>query len=41
MQVWTMTSLLGFEALLRGKPVTCLGAPFYVESWGLTTGSWP
>ncbi len=26
-EVWTMTSLLGFEALLRGKPVTCLGAP--------------
>lgn len=33
--VWTMTSLLGFEALLRGKPVTCLGAPFYA-GWGLT-----
>lgn len=30
-----MTSLLGFEALLRGKPVTCLGAPFYA-GWGLT-----
>lgn len=34
--VWTMTSLLGFEALLRGKPVTCLGVPFYA-GWGLTT----
>ena len=34
--VITMTSLLGFEALLRGKPVTCLGAPFYA-GWGLTT----
>lgn len=34
-QVWTMTSTLGFEALLRGKPVTCLGAPFYA-GWGLT-----
>jgi len=34
--VWTMTSLLGFEALLRGLPVTCLGAPFYA-GWGLTT----
>jgi len=33
--VWTMTSLLGFEALLRGKPVTCLGTPFYA-GWGLT-----
>ena len=31
-----MTSLLGFEALLRGKPVTCYGAPFYA-GWGLTT----
>lgn len=34
--VWTMTSLLGFESLLRGKSVTCLGAPFYA-GWGLTT----
>ena len=33
--VWTMTSALGFEALLRGVPVTCLGAPFYA-GWGLT-----
>ncbi len=34
-EVWTMTSLLGFEALLRGVPVTTLGAPFYA-GWGLT-----
>ncbi|MEL7184730.1 MAG: capsular polysaccharide biosynthesis protein, partial [Pseudomonadota bacterium] len=34
--VWTMTSLLGFEALLRDVPVTTLGAPFYA-GWGLTT----
>lgn len=34
-EVWTMTSLLGFEALLRGKPVTVTGAPFYA-GWGLT-----
>ena len=34
-EVWTMTSLLGFEALLRGKPVTCFGMPFYA-GWGLT-----
>lgn len=34
-EVWTMTSALGFEALLRGLPVTCLGAPFYA-GWGLT-----
>ena len=33
--VWTMTSLLGFEALLRGRAVTCLGVPFYA-GWGLT-----
>lgn len=35
-KVWTMTSLIGFEALLRGKPVTCTGTPFYA-GWGLTT----
>lgn len=35
-EVWTLTSLMGFEALLRGKPVTCLGVPFYA-GWGLTT----
>jgi len=34
-EVWTMTSLLGFEALLRDTPVTCLGIPFYA-GWGLT-----
>ena len=39
-EVWTMTSLLGFEALLRGKKVTCLGAPFYA-GWGLTTDLGP
>ncbi|NSY37632.1 capsular polysaccharide biosynthesis protein [Leisingera sp. ANG59] len=34
-EVWTMTSLLGFEALLRGVKVTTLGTPFYA-GWGLT-----
>lgn len=34
--VHTMTSLMGFEALLRGVPVTTYGAPFYA-GWGLTT----
>ncbi len=34
-EVWTITSLLGFEALLRGKKVVTLGAPFYA-GWGLT-----
>lgn len=38
--VWTMTSLMGFEALLRGVPVTCLGAPFYA-GWGLTDDRGP
>ena len=35
-EVWTVTSLLGFEALLRGVRVTTLGTPFYA-GWGLTT----
>ena len=35
-EVWTITSLTGFEALLRGVKVTTLGAPFYA-GWGLTT----
>ncbi len=30
-----MTSLIGFEALIRGIPVTTYGAPFYA-GWGLT-----
>ncbi len=34
-RLWTLTSLAGFEALLRGVPVTCLGRPFYA-GWGLT-----
>lgn len=33
--VHTLTSLAGFEALLRGLPVTCWGLPFY-GGWGLT-----
>lgn len=33
--VETMTSLMGFEALLRGKAVACHGRPFY-HGWGLT-----
>jgi capsular polysaccharide export protein len=33
--VYTMTSLSGFEALIRGIAVTCLGAPFYA-GWGAT-----
>ncbi|MGJ8602719.1 MAG: capsular polysaccharide biosynthesis protein [Marivita sp.] len=38
--VWTMTSLTGFEALLRNVPVTVLGLPFYA-GWGLTTDLCP
>ncbi|MXQ07979.1 capsular polysaccharide biosynthesis protein [Alphaproteobacteria bacterium GH1-50] len=39
-EVWTITSTLGFEALLRGKPVTTLGMPFYA-GWGLTDDRMP
>ncbi len=35
-EVHTMTSLIGFEALVRSKEVTTYGAPFYA-GWGLTT----
>jgi capsular polysaccharide export protein len=38
--VHTLTSLTGFEALLRGLPVTCWGAPFYA-GWGLTEDRLP
>ncbi len=33
--VYTITSLGGFEAVLRGIPVTVMGCPFYA-GWGLT-----
>lgn len=35
-EVHCLTSLAGFEALLRNKKVTCYGQPFYA-GWGLTT----
>lgn len=38
--VHTMTSLAGFEALLRGVPVTTWGQPFYA-GWGLTDDRLP
>lgn len=38
--VYTMTSLVGFEALIRGIEVTCHGAPFYA-GWGLTQDRQP
>ncbi|MDP5292256.1 capsular polysaccharide biosynthesis protein [Oceanimonas sp. CHS3-5] len=34
-KVYTVTSQLGFEALLAGKPVVCFGVPFYA-GWGAT-----
>jgi capsular polysaccharide export protein len=33
--VHVLTSLTGFEALMRGREVTCHGTPFYA-GWGLT-----
>lgn len=39
-EVHTLTSLTGFEALLRGRAVTCYGLPFYA-GWGLTTDCLP
>ncbi|WP_421201896.1 capsular polysaccharide biosynthesis protein [Aeromonas enteropelogenes] len=38
--VYTVSSQLGFEALLLGKPVHCFGMPFYA-GWGLTRDSKP
>lgn len=38
--VATMTSTLGFEALLRDVAVTCYGTPFY-GGWGLTDDRLP
>ncbi|TCU32291.1 capsular polysaccharide export protein [Rhizobium azibense] len=38
--VYTITSLSGFEALLRGLKVTTLGCPFY-SGWGLTDDRQP
>jgi capsular polysaccharide export protein len=34
-RVYAVTSLLGFEALMAGRPVACFGAAFYA-GWGLT-----
>ncbi|MCE2575915.1 hypothetical protein [Komagataeibacter sp. FNDCR2] len=39
-EVHTLTSLTGFEALLRGLRVVTYGAPFYA-GWGLTTDFGP
>jgi capsular polysaccharide export protein len=39
-EVHVLTSLTGFEALLRGKLVVCYGQPFYA-GWGLTCDMLP
>lgn len=39
-EIHVITSLTGFEALLRGKAVTCYGQPFYA-GWGLTQDKIP
>lgn len=39
-EVHVITSLAGFEALLRGRAVTCYGQPFY-SGWGLTVDIHP
>jgi capsular polysaccharide export protein len=38
--VYTVTSQVGFEALIWGKPVRCFGMPFYA-GWGLTVDTIP
>lgn len=38
--VYVVTSALGFEALMRGLPVRCFGAPFY-SGWGVTADTVP
>ena len=38
--VYVVTSQMGFEALLWGKPVHCFGMPFYA-GWGLTRDRLP
>lgn len=39
-ELHVLTSLAGFEALLRRKPVVCWGQPFY-SGWGLTEDRHP
>lgn len=39
-EVHTITSLMGFEALIRGLTVVCYGQPFYA-GWGLTRDVFP
>jgi len=39
-RVYVVSSTLGFEALLAGKPVTCFGVPWYA-GWGTTDDRQP
>mgnify|MGYP003617264564 CR=1 FL=1 len=39
-EVHVLTSLAGFEALIRGKQVHCYGQPFFA-GWGLTLDMYP
>ncbi|WP_164848448.1 hypothetical protein [Sinorhizobium meliloti] len=39
-EVYTVSSGMGFEAVMAGKPVTCFGVPYYA-GWGLTTDMVP
>ncbi len=39
-KLYTVTSQMGFEGLLWGKPVRCFGMPFYA-GWGLTQDTLP
>ncbi|WP_281405414.1 hypothetical protein [Cohaesibacter sp. CAU 1516] len=39
-KVYTVTSQVGFEALIWGRPVFCMGMPFYA-GWGLTDDALP
>lgn len=38
--VYTLTSLIGFEGLIWGRPVRCFAMPFYA-GWGLTRDEMP
>ncbi len=38
--VYTVTSQMGFEALIWGRPVRCFGMPFYA-GWGMTADDLP
>ncbi|PIG08684.1 capsular polysaccharide biosynthesis protein [Comamonas sp. 26] len=39
-KVYVVSSTMGFEALLAGKPVTCFGVPWYA-GWGVTDDMQP